>query len=596
MSSISLLPEWDLKSEYPSNSSPAFEADLKLIEDHLKKIATAVEQFRLDILKTPLETKSLIQNLQQIAELEDEASTVFQNLRNFVSCECSVDASNQIAQKKLFELEAYGSKLSQTLTAVSLFLARTSDEIVNAYLDHSVTSARAFSLRLSRANRETLLPEAEENLVAALSLSGPRAWGNLYNDISGRLKCQVSLPTGTETMGLAKATGLIMGSDEATRKTAWLGINSAWNEHKESVAAIVNSLAGWRIEIANRRSHTKKIDFLTMPLRQAMIERETLEAMLSAVRDHRPKAQAALKSMAKGMGKDRLDPWDMLAAAPAPLGDTKSSTRNFDEGFNLIRESFLRVDPEFGAFCDIMRSNNWIEARVLPNKRNGAFCTGFAKSRTPRVFQTYLGSLNDVRTLAHEIGHAYHSWVQRDLPRYHRDSPMTLAESASVFAETAFADYMMNQGDATAKSEITWQNNETAAAFLLNIPVRYEFEKTFYTKRAKSTLTADELSQTMTEAWMNWYGDTVTASDPLFWASKLHFSISTVSFYNFPYTFGYLFSRGLYARRKQEGPGFMKSYVNILRDTGRMTAEELIQNHLGEDIRKTDFWKRALDV
>jgi oligoendopeptidase F len=596
MSSTRSLPEWDLKSEYPSNTSPEFESDLKLIQTHQVKIASAVDQFRLDVAKPTIDTKATIQNLQNMAELEDEAFTVFHNLRNFVSCECSVDASNQVAQKKLFELEAFGSKLSQTVTAVSLYLATAPDEIVSAYLDHPVTSARAFSLRLSRANRETLLPEAEENLISALALSGPRAWGNLYNDISGRLKCSIALNGATETMGLAKASGLLKGSDEPTRKAAWHGINAAWSEHKESAAAILNSLAGWRIEIANRRSHTKKVDFLTMPLRQSMIERETLEAMLSAVRDHRPKAQAALKSMAKGMEKDRLDPWDMLAAAPARAGDAKASVRSFDEGFEMIRESFLRVDPEFGAFCDMMRSKNWIEARVLPNKRNGAFCTGFAKSRTPRVFQTYLGSLNDVRTLAHELGHAYHSWVQRDLPRYHRDSPMTLAESASVFAETAFADYMMSEGDQAAKAEIEWQNDETAAAFLLNIPVRYEFEKTFYTKRMKSTLTADELSQTMTDAWMNWYGDTVTASDPLFWASKLHFSISSVSFYNFPYTFGYLFSRGLYARRKQDGPSFMKAYVNILRDTGRMTAEELIQNHLGEDIRKTDYWKRALEV
>ncbi|CAN5690907.1 M3 family oligoendopeptidase [soil metagenome] len=596
MTTTNALPEWDLKSEYPSNTSAEFVADLALIEASQLKIAKAVDQFRADLQKNPVEQKSLIQNLQSIAEIEDEAFTVFHNLRNFVSCECSVDASNQVAQKKLFELEAFGSKLNQTVTAVSLYLARASDEVITAYLDHPITNARGFSLRLSRLNQATLLPESEENLVSALALSGPRAWGNLYNDISGRLKCDVALGSGTEMMGLAKASGLMKGSDEPTRKAAWDGINGAWSEHKESAAAILNSLAGWRIEIANRRSHTKKIDFLTMPLRQSMIERDTLEAMLSAVRDHRPTAQKALRNMAKGMGKARLDPWDMLAAAPEPKNKPNQTGRSFEEGFEMIRESFLRVDPEFGAFCDIMRSKNWIEARVLPNKRNGAFCTGFAKSRTPRVFQTYLGSLNDIRTLAHELGHAYHSWVQRDLPRYHRDSPMTLAESASVFAETAFADYMLSTGDATAKAEINWQNDETAAAFLLNIPVRYEFEKSFYTKRMKSTLTADELSETMTEAWMNWYGDTVSAADPMFWASKLHFSISSVSFYNFPYTFGYLFSRGLYARRKSEGPSFMKAYVNILRDTGRMTAEELIQNHLGEDIRKVDYWKRALEV
>lgn len=583
------LPAWNLESEYPSHDSLEFSQDVAKVEENIQKIQTLVHA-----LRSESDTKTAVALLQTIASLDDEAFTTWVSVRNFVSCECAVDATHSSAQRKLDELQQLGSKLGQSLTAVSHYLARADESVVTAYLDHPGTAPRAFSIRKTRENRDLLLSETEENLVTALTLNGPAAWGSLYNSLSGRMKCDVELKTGRETMGLAKATGLLKGSDEPTRKAAWVAINSAWSTHQESAAAILNSLAGWRLEMCERRSHTRKIDFLTTPLHKEMISRGTLEAMMSAVHEHRPRAQKALRTMAEGMGKTKLDPWDTMAAAPPAR--TVDKPRTFEEGFELIRDAFMKVDSEFGAFCDVMKKNGWMEARVLSNKRNGAFCTSFAKSRTPRVFLTYLGSLSDVRTLAHELGHAYHCWVQRDLPLHHRDSPMTLAETASVFAETALADHLLNSGDEATRREVEWQNNELVAAFLINIPVRFEFEKSFYERRKSAPLSPAELSEIMSETWMRWYGDTMNEPDPMFWASKLHFAIANTSFYNFPYTFGYLFSRGLYNRRKAEGPSFMKTYVDILKETGQRSAEDLIQKYLGEDIRKPDFWRHALEV
>jgi oligoendopeptidase F len=185
----------------------------------------------------------------------------------------------------------------------------------------------------------------------------------------------------------------------------------------------------------------------------------------------------------------------------------------------------------------------------------------------------------------------------RDLPLEETSYPMTLAETASIFAETVLKDVMIEKSKTQEqKLEFAWAHIEGAVNLLLNIPARFEFESSFYQKRKERTLSARELCELTDEAWTKWYGDSLTENDKMFWASKQHFAISHLSFYNFPYTFGYLFGLSIYARRKTLGKNFWPTYQAILRDTGRMKAEDLIQKHLGEDIRTTEFWQKSIDV
>jgi oligoendopeptidase F len=340
-----------------------------------------------------------------------------------------------------------------------------------------------------------------------------------------------------------------------------------------------------------------------LPLHEARIKRETLEAMMSAVTSRSDVGLRANRAMAKAMNKPKLDPWDLLAPAPAA---TKSDSADhdprltFEKGIGLIREAFDAVHPSLADFVDTMKKNRWIEGRQLPNKRPGAFCTKYSKSNSPRVFQTYMGSLEDVRTLAHELGHAYHSWVMRDLPRPLLKVPMTIAETASIFAETAFADALLSKarasGDRQSAFELAWQNTEAASSHILNIPARFDFEVSFYERRKQGYVGAQELSELMNSAWTKWYGETLSEMEKQFWMTKLHFSIPNTGFYNFPYTFGALFSKGIYALRAECGQEFWPSYIALLRDTGRMTAEELAQKHLQVDLTKEDFWLKSLAI
>ena len=587
------LPAWNIESEYPSLDSKEFKADETTALEMIGEMNTLTAKVRPQLLAGSADA-GFIETAQKILALSDKADILLHNLRVYASCLESVDATNEPAKSKTSQVNMYFSQKQQALKPIQLFASQCEDATFEKIFAHPDLQGAKFYYQQERTLKPYLLGEKEETMISALAPSGMTAWGDLYFALSGTMKVKVEKDGKTEEFGLAHAAGLIRSRDEQERKTAWKGIQEAWKGQEQSAAAILNSLAGWRLEICKKRSHTKTNSFLTRPLYDNRIEEATLNAMWTAVEQNKADIQKAALVMARLHGKKKLDPWDLLAPAPIKAMDGKT---DFDQAVKQIRTAFGNVNPEFGEFVDMMVKNKWIEARVMPNKGSGAHCTGFIKSRTPRVFQTYLGSNHDISTLAHELGHAYHSWTIRDLSLQDMDYPMTLAETASIFAETVLSDEMIaNAKTKEEKMDFAWADIEGAVSLLMNIPARFEFEKSFYTKRQERTLSARELSELTDQAWSKWYGDTLSENEKMFWATKMHFSFADASFYNFPYTFGYLFALSIYARRKELGAGFWTKYTEILRDTGRMTAEALVQKHLGEDIRRPEYWQKAIGV
>ncbi len=305
--------------------------------------------------------------------------------------------------------------------------------------------------------------------------------------------------------------------------------------------------------------------------------------------------QRAHKAQAMAMKINKLSPWDILA--PAPERECHGKKYSFNEAMDIIIKAFSGLTPEMGEFAKMMHQKNWIDARETEFRAAGAYCTRFDKVREPRVFLTYDGSMGNLMTLAHELGHAYHNWVMRDMHIERTSYAMTTAETASIFAETLVRDYLFeNCQNEEDQFDIAWQDGEIAAAMLCNIPARFEFEKQMVEMRKNRALPPSELKILMNNSWEMWYEDSLTEYDDMFWANKLHFHISHFGFYNYPYLFGYLFSLGIYAQRDNYGNGFNELYTKILRDTGSMTAVELIQKHMGKSIEEQEFWQGSLDL
>ncbi|MFB5141100.1 M3 family oligoendopeptidase [Vibrio diabolicus] len=579
-------PSWDLSIVYNDLSDPRIQDDIALVEQCI------------DLLNKQSADCGNVEIMQNAILTNEAASRLAGTVANFASCYASVDATNAEAKSLLGKMTRIFSELSQAFSPFDLTLTHADEEFILRVLDHENPdiSGQAFSILNSRKLADTRLSNAEEQLLAAMSVDGKSAWGNLYDNLTGSLKVKLEYADGkSEKLGFSQAASILYGSEFERQEAAWRGVQDAMQTHQESFAAILNALAGWRLTENKKRSTKREVHFLEPSLHGSRIQAETLNAMMTVAKDSRAIGQKAGLLMAKVHGLDEMKPWNHLAAMPALSGEAK--VYDFDEAIDVICEAFETVNPEMSEFVRLMVQNGWIDAAPNANKRLGAYCTKLPATRTPLVFMTWSGSRSDLMTLAHELGHAFHNWVIRDLPLCQTYYPMTLAETASIFAENIVRDHLISKAESVdEKLEMLWEELSSALALMINIPVRYEFEKSFYERRQDGELTADEFCELMSETWKEWYGDVMSEPDPYFWASKLHFSIDSVSFYNYPYLFGFLFSKGIYAQRETKGEAFYTDYINLLRDTGCMMAEDVVEKHLSMDLIQPTFWQQSVEL
>lgn len=595
-------PAWDLSSEYPDADSVEVQADLARLDE----LTAAIEGHNKTLLEflpsaETAETAEAIERdctavgvAQQIYLLSSEARRLIGDLGNYANCRVSVDSTDEAALRLQGMLQGRRIRFGDALSPLDQFLDRIGDAVVEAYLEDETAASSRFQVLHRRKRRHELLSLEEERLVGALAEDGIHAWGRLYSQLSGTLRCQVTMAGERRQMGIAAASGLMLSDDDSVRESAWRGINAAWESQEETCAAALNAIAGWRLEVCRRRSTRKPVHFLDAPVHTNRIERATLDALMSVARESVPIAQRVARAQARAYRKERIGPWDGRAPAPS-IEDGPAPGIPYDEAIAQIRDSYGSVRPEMGDFVAMMAKQRWIEGTVSDHKRPGAYCTRFMKSKTPRVYSTYTGGMSDVITLAHELGHAFHGWTMRDLPDAQQTYGMALAETASTFGETVVRDALLGAAtDDATRFQILWEECSALPGFVLNISTRFEFERSFYQAREERPQRPDEIKLMMSAAWKSWFGDCLSEPDPMFWAWKLHFYISGLSFYNFPYLFGYLFSLGVYAQRERLGADFYDWYLALLRDTGAMTAEELAQKHLGVDLTRPEFWRASI--
>ena len=591
---------WDLSGEYPAPDSPEMEADLARLGallDDIERRNDALIPLLDDPAALTVDTAAgAIEDARVIFALVETARKLLRDPETYAECRLSVDSRDERAQALLGRLQSINSRFEELAEPLGQFLDLAPESVVDAYLaDPSVAPSR-FNVDQSRRRRHELLPLGEENLVTGLGEDGIHAWGRLYDQLSGTLTCAVTVGNERRDMGLAEAAGLMQKPDDRLRENAWRAINETWDGHVESCAAAINAIAGWRLELCRKRTARAgtPVHYLDAPLHANRIQRQTLDTVLQVAEESIPLARRAARLQAKAYGKAHYGPWDNRAPAPVAQGESAQPI-GYEDALDLIATAYADVEPEMGEFVRMMAGKRWIEGTVGPRKRPGAYCTGFLKTRTPRVYMTYTGGGSDVITLAHELGHAFHAWVMRDLPDSQRRYGMSIAETASTFGETIVRDALLRRaGTPSAALDIVWEEAAALVTFILNIPTRFEFERNFYDARAERPLLPGELKAMMNTAWRKWYGDSIAEGDPLFWASKLHFFISGLSFYNFPYLFGYLFSLGVYARRESFGDEFFPRYRALLMDTGRMTTEDLAAKHLDVDLREPAFWRDTI--
>ncbi|MGE6208790.1 M3 family oligoendopeptidase [Aeromonas media] len=579
--------QWQNQHIYPSLDSCMLEADMSLARASLAELSGFIEGLvgvqgnqpaRQDFLR---EVRLRARRIREIGW----------NIAVLAACTGSQDARDPLAKQLASRARALNADLFKTLAPIEDLMLGLPEAEFEQLMQDPLLGEEEYRLRHERSLQDQRLPVEAEQLVIGLGTDGLHAWGNLYNDLVGKIRLVID---GRE-MGLAEANNLLSSPDRALRKEAFDAISAGWEGEQETVAAILNALNGWRLELSRQRGKVRTLDALDLSCHQSHIERVTLDTLMQETWQARHLGQRALGLMARRLGIEELGPEDLFAPPPA------SSHRSipFEEAIEIIALAFTGFDPEMGEFARMMAERGWIDAAPTPNRRTGAYCTKFADPVEPRVFITYAGTMDNVITLAHELGHAWHNWLIRDLPMSQRSYPMTLAETASIFAETLVRSALFEQAQsAEERQAIAWAEADGAATFLVNIPARFAFEQALVAEREQGYVSSARLKALTDEAWGRWYEESLGRYHPMFWAAKAHFSIAGFGFYNYPYLFGYLFSLGVYQQlisRQAAGEQDMaQAYRALLRDTGRMSAEELVVKHLGQDIREAAFWQGSL--
>lgn len=579
-----LQPVWDLESVFSGGSSSAtFATYLMDLEQDVRKLQKRLQE-------TPVPTSAeATHSFDPVLELLQSCYIRISEGSAFVSC---LSAQNQ-ADKKAAQLQGTVSSIAAMLNSSKArfdnLLSQTPDEVWEAWIARDEWQPLSFVLNESRRlAREKLSPEME-GLALDLGVDGYHGWGKFYNTIVSKVNIPFEQNGETVMLSAGQASNKLSDSDRNIRESVFAKWEQAWTDVEDFCADTLNHLAGFRLKLYENRGWE---DILKEPLAINRMSRQTLDTMWNVINETKPALVRYLERKAKLLGVDKLS-WSDV---DAPVG-TAGGKVTYDEAALNIVEQFAKFSPKLSAFAEMAFEKRWIEAEDRPGKRPGGFCTSLPLSKATRIFMTFSGTPSNVSTLAHELGHGYHQHIMEELPALNQRYAMNVAETASTFAELIVADALVQAAaDEQEKLALLEDKIQRSVAFFMNIHARFLFETRFYEKRKQGLVSADELCKLMAEAQDEAFCGVLASNHPHFWASKLHFYLTGVPFYNFPYTFGYMFSAGIYARAQQEGTAFADKYDDLLRDTGRMTVEELAQKHLGTDLTKPDFWQNAAQL
>jgi pepF/M3 family oligoendopeptidase len=539
--------------------------------------------------------KAMTKALQGYIERFNELKRLHVTIDSYLYAHVSTDSFDQAARKASSRFEPIGVRIVQIDTRFAGWLGAHIERLPEV-IEHGgdVIRAHAFFLNEAAAQSRYQMSDAEENLAGDLELSGANAWSKLQGNLVSQLTVNFDRRGDgqSETLSMPALINVMQhDADGAVRRRAYEAEHAAWKTIEEPLSAAMNGVKG-TASVLNRRRGRR--DDLHSALDAARIDRKTLDAMLGAMQDSFPQFRRYLRAKAKRFGHDGGLPWWDLFA---PVGSDER-TFAWPDARELIERTFGKFSPRLLSMTQTAFDRNWIDAEQRPGKRAGAFCMEVPAVDESRILCNYDGSLDQVSTIAHELGHAFHNYCQIGKPQLQIITPMTLAETASIFCESLIIDAALEEVNSPA-SELAILETDLIGKtqVVVDITSRFLFETEVFQRRASAELSADDLSEAMLRCQRQTYGDGLDERymHKYMWTWKPHYYFAGLSFYNFPYAFGLLFGTGLYAIYRERGQKFVPEYEALLSDTGLADAATLAKR-FKIDLRKKSFWKASLDV
>ena len=567
---------WNLEIMYKGYDDPKYISDNQKVLELIKEMNELVAK---------LDVNNAICCIEKELKLEEELNKVLSELFSYSSLRASTNVNDYEAlgemgklQMVLQETVAAGVAFTKFLKEVDLDKLAKDSELIKTYL---------FILKSNQETASHMLSDKEEVLASRLSLVGSRSWSDLQSQLTANLSIKVE--GFEENMPLSAVRNLAYDHSERVRKAAYEAELTAYKQVEDSVAMALNNI---KREVNIMMPLRGYKDALEKTLKQSRMSKATLDAMIEAIKEEAPKFREYFKLKAKALGhQNGLPFYDLFA----PMG-SMHKTYSIEEAKDLVLDvygSFSKPLYELGkeAF-----ENRWIDVLPHEGKSGGAFCAGLDNHNESRVLTNFTGSLSDVQTLAHELGHAYHGRVVLSNAPLNRDYPMPLAETASIMCQTLMAKKMIDDmTDPYEKLTVVEESLQEDSQCVIDILSRYLFETKVLEQPVSRPLSAVDMCNFMNEAQDQSYGDGLDPEfkHPYMWLCKSHYYSAGLNFYNWPYAFGLLFGKGLYKQYLKDKELFVKNYDQMLRNTGYMCVEDVALS-MNIDVTKKDFWIESL--
>lgn len=572
--------EWSLKELYSSFKDASFLNDLKRIEG----LATELEAWAQENL---VSVEQADEKLIYFVKSSEEATALITKTMAFSSLTSATDASNEEALYYLNRVRELSNGFVKPTVQFQMFLKRI-DNLESIIDANENLAGYRFHLLETKKKASYLLSEKEEILISKLTMTGSTAWTNLQNQVSSTLMVDVTLNDEVKSMPFPAARNLAYSPDAKTRKSGYEAELKAYPKIEESSAAALNGIKGEVITLSSWRGYENPLE---ETLIKSRMDKATLDAMLSAMQEALPSFHAFYKHKAKLLGHSKGLPFYDLFA---PIGET-TSEYTYEEAMTFVIKQFRTFSNELADFTQHAKDMNWLDVTPRPGKRGGAFCANIHPIKQSRVLSNFDGSFSNLTTLAHELGHAYHGHQLKEESILNSRYPMPLAETASIFCETIVVNAALKQASTQEKIAILESSISDAGQVIVDIFSRFLFESALFDKRDEGVVSVKQIKQLMTDAQKKAYGEGLDhdALHPYMWLNKPHYYSAGLNFYNFPYAFGLLFAKGLYAQYKVKPEGFAEKYNALLQATGKNDIKE-VASMVDVDVNNPDFFRQSL--
>ena len=584
-------PRWNLTNIYASLQDPQLQSDLQWLQQETASLETYYAEKLQPVINAPVEPAVLNGYLNQLTDRLNALLITSRTIGSYLNGLTSTDSYDKQAEQLMSRFRIEQLPMNQLFIKLRAWLGALGEALPAALELPGSAKDSAFYLLEQAEKSRYMMSQPEEVLASQLTLSGGSAFGNLQGVLTSQKTVEFEIDGETKALPMPALINLRSHPSADVRERAYHAEMAAWETLKEPLAACLNGVKGEANTLDRKRGYR---DSLEASLSTSRIDQETLDAMIGAIEDSLPMFRGYFQAKARHLGTEKLPWWSLFA----PLGRT-DRTFTFAQARDLILANFAQFSPELESFARQAFDENWIDAESRPGKRGGAFCMGILRTRESRVMCNFDGSLDQVMTVAHELGHGFHNYCtfqagKKPLQAY---TPMTLAETASIMNETILFHALLKEvGSREEELSLLETKLNGDSQVVVDILSRFYFEREVFSRRLKATLSADEINAVMLQAQKDSYGDGLDPQilNPFAWAWKPHYYSPGLSFYNYPYTFGLLFGTGLYAIYQERGADFIADYKQLLASTGEASAADLA-SRFGIDIRSRDFWKSSLD-